>query len=422
MIRSLRFAGLVGAALVSGCLSREDPAPVIQHSLAPPPTGGVMVASATDGSTVLVRPGDTLNRIAQREGLPLRVLIEANGLVPPYGLKAGQTLRRPDQKTYTVQKGDTFASIAQRQGQEAWALAEANGLKAPYPVHVGQRLIIPAPGGAPKLMVASAAVAPSVPPAKAASKALAVRAEPVRPLHDGPVSAATVSSAPRPTVEAAPLDPPPSAKPAEVAAAKPAVTYLQPPKPPTSLIAARAAEMPVLVSPRAEQEEETSRPMGASRARVLTAEPSAHITPAVAKMPRPSHEPPPRAGRHFAWPVKGKVISSYGPQPGGLHNDGFNIAATHGAQVIAAENGVVAYAGADLKGFGNLLLIKHAGGFVTAYAHNDKLLVKRGDTVKRGQAIATVGESGAVTRPQVHFQVRQGAHAIDPRPLMERSS
>ena len=90
--------------------------------------------------------------------------------------------------------------------------------------------------------------------------------------------------------------------------------------------------------------------------------------------------------------------------------------------MIAADNGVVAYAGGDLKGFGNLVLIKHAGGFVTTYAHNEKLMVKRGDKVKRGQVIATVGESGAVTRPQVHFQVRQGAHAVDPRPLMERLS
>jgi murein DD-endopeptidase MepM/ murein hydrolase activator NlpD len=161
-------------------------------------------------------------------------------------------------------------------------------------------------------------------------------------------------------------------------------------------------------------------------------EPEPEVAPvptAYRAMPKPTTaepkatlaEPPPRAGRNFAWPVKGRVISSYGPQPGGLRNDGLNIAASRGDKVIAADNGVVAYAGDDLKGFGNLVLIKHAGGFVTTYAHNDKLMVKRGDKVKRGQMIATVGESGAVTQPQVHFQVRQGAHAVDPRPLMERS-
>lgn len=125
--------------------------------------------------------------------------------------------------------------------------------------------------------------------------------------------------------------------------------------------------------------------------------------------------PPARAASRFLWPVRGRVISNFGPRAGGLHNDGINIAAPKGAPIRAAENGVVAYAGQGLRGFGNLLLIKHSGGWTTAYAHADRLLVRRGDLVKRGQTIGTIGSTGGVTRPQLHFEVRRGARAIDPR-------
>ena len=111
----------------------------------------------------------------------------------------------------------------------------------------------------------------------------------------------------------------------------------------------------------------------------------------------------------------GRVIAGFGPREGGLHNDGINIAAERGTQVRAAENGVVVYAGNELRGFGNLLLIKHADGWTTAYAHADKLLVRRGDRVERGQPIATVGQTGNVDRPQLHFEIRRGPRAVDPR-------
>jgi len=128
--------------------------------------------------------------------------------------------------------------------------------------------------------------------------------------------------------------------------------------------------------------------------------------------------PPPATGKGFVWPVRGKVISNFGAKDKGLHNDGINIAAPMGSPVQAAENGVVAYAGNELRGFGNLLLIKHANGYVTAYAHNGKLLVQRGDKVKKGQPIATVGTTGSVTTPQLHFELRKGKKALDPRKIM----
>jgi len=125
-------------------------------------------------------------------------------------------------------------------------------------------------------------------------------------------------------------------------------------------------------------------------------------------------KPGARAGG-FLWPAKGRLVSGFGPKAKGLHNDGINIGARRGTPVRASENGVVAYAGNELKGFGNLLLIRHSGGWVTAYAHNENLLVKRGQKVRRGQIVARVGSTGSVAMPQLHFELRRGKRAVDPR-------
>jgi murein DD-endopeptidase MepM/ murein hydrolase activator NlpD len=117
----------------------------------------------------------------------------------------------------------------------------------------------------------------------------------------------------------------------------------------------------------------------------------------------------------FIWPVEGRLLSSFGIKEGSaLHNDGLNIAAPMGAAVRAADNGIVAYAGNQIRGFGNMLLIKHSDGFITAYAHTEKLLVSRGDIVSKGQVIARVGKSGGIGVPQLHFEVRKGSLAVDP--------
>ena len=149
-----------------------------------------------------------------------------------------------------------------------------------------------------------------------------------------------------------------------------------------------------------------------------TAAPTQKVTPTQPSPPpqtkAPVDQPPARSGK-FSWPLKGRLLSGFGPKEKGLHNDGINIEAPRGTDVRAAENGVVAYAGNEIRGFGNLLLIKHEGGWVTAYAHNDQLLVKRGDTVQRGQVISKVGSTGSVTSPQLHFELRRGSTAVDPK-------
>ena len=123
---------------------------------------------------------------------------------------------------------------------------------------------------------------------------------------------------------------------------------------------------------------------------------------------------PKRAGSRFTWPVKGRVISRFGAKANGLHNDGINIAVKEGTVVRAADNGVVVYAGNELRGFGNLLLLRHRGGWITAYGHNQTLDVNVGEIVRQGQRIALAGRTGNTSRPQLHFEIRRGRRAVNP--------
>jgi murein DD-endopeptidase MepM/ murein hydrolase activator NlpD len=117
----------------------------------------------------------------------------------------------------------------------------------------------------------------------------------------------------------------------------------------------------------------------------------------------------------FSWPVKGKIISKFGPKSGGLYNDGINIKAAQGAPVKAAEDGVVAYVGSELRGYGNLVIIKHSKGWISAYAHLSKANVKRGDKVKQNSTIGLVGSSGNVKTAQLYFGLRKGRKAVNPQ-------
>jgi murein DD-endopeptidase MepM/ murein hydrolase activator NlpD len=154
----------------------------------------------------------------------------------------------------------------------------------------------------------------------------------------------------------------------------------------------------------------TSEP--AQTAAVLT---PANETPAATTASVKSAEGSPPS---FRWPVKARIIAGFGPRPNGQQNDGINLAVPEGTPVKAAEDGVVAYSGSELKGYGNLVLIRHANGYVTAYAHAKELLVKRGDPIKRGQVIAKSGQTGNVDAPQLHFEIRKGPAPMDPMPML----
>ncbi|MBL6935678.1 MAG: M23 family metallopeptidase [Alphaproteobacteria bacterium] len=273
----------------------------------PPPAAKALTpepAAITGEGEVRVQRGDTLFGIARKHNVPLRDLIEANRLRPPYTLLTGSLLVLPRSRTHTVVAGDTLYSISRRYGVDMSLLARVNRLNPPETIRVGQKLSLPA----------------------------AITASPSGGKTDSSSGAAS----------------------------RQGTSGDSPRKPPSYA------------------------------------------------------PPPPRASSRFHRPLRGQVVGVYGPGKGGLHNDGINILADKGAPVEAAENGVVVYAGNELQGFGNLLLIKHAGGWTSAYAHNDSILVKRGQKVKRGQVVANAGSTGNVSKPQLHFELRRGTRAVDP--------
>ena len=148
----------------------------------------------------------------------------------------------------------------------------------------------------------------------------------------------------------------------------------------------------------------------------VTVKPAAPKPPPAPKpvAPKPAAQPSAGAVRDFIWPVSGNVLKAYGASANGARNDGVNIAAPKGTPIKAAAGGEVVYAGNELAGFGNLILIRHPGGWVTAYAHADTLAVKEGDLVNQGQQVGTVGSTGNVSSPQIHFELRKGKEPVDP--------
>lgn len=136
-----------------------------------------------------------------------------------------------------------------------------------------------------------------------------------------------------------------------------------------------------------------------------------------ANVPRKRFVAPSGTGA-FRWPVEGEVITEFGPAARGVHNDGVNIAALEGAAVRASARGTVAFVGLEIKSFGTLVLVKHDGGIITAYAHLGDVMVREGDVIEAGQQIATVGLSGKVDTPQLHFEIRKSREPVDPRKLI----
>ncbi len=257
---------------------------------------------------VTVQKGDTLYSIARRYNVPIRDMIEANGLRPPYTLNIGRVLKMPNARFHIVEKGDTVYNISKRYDVDMRSLSKLNNIAAPYALRIGQRLVIPG---------------------------------------------SVVSSSTTPT---------------------------------TARKAATASK--------------TSSWKASSAKKKTTRTTTTTVKKRTSK---------------FAWPVQGKVVSNFGPIAKGRNNDGINIKAPLGTPVKAADAGTVAYAGNELRGFGNLILIKHSGGWMTAYAHNDRILVRKGQKVKKGEKISTVGSTGGVSTPQLHFEIRAGKKAVNPK-------
>ncbi len=284
-----------------------------------------------------------------------------------------------------VARGDTVTAIARRHGVTVRALVEANGLESPDRLRVGQLLRLPAPGGytvRPGDSLLGIARRFDIDPQRLARLNRLERPWTLRPgqVLAMPVTPAGGGSVPVPVLRGAPAAGQPEA----------GTDWLG------NILARILPTDPPVPDPPPDDP-------------VAAASRTAAHTPALAHAAQPAREAGP-----LMWPVRGPVISGFGPGGDGLRNDGINIAAPTGTPVLAAGHGEVVLVAEELAGYGTLVLIRHAGGLITAYAHVGRILVREGDTVRRGTTIATVGTSGGVQRPQLHFEVRRGATALDP--------
>lgn len=276
------------------------------------------------------------------------------------------TSRRPivGQGRHLIVPGETLSGLAERYGVPMARLAQGNGIKPPYHVYAGQVLVLPPD-------------ARTSPPESHGGQAVAGRATPPvpEPRRAPRVVVAAVEPAPPPLVVSKP-ETAPAARPIAVAA---------------PVVAAVASSAPAMT----QEEIEATRRAAAAQV-------------------------PPLSASGFLWPVQGPLADHFGERPNGARNDGINILAPQGTPVLAAESGVVVYAGEDIPSFGKMLLIRHADGFTTTYAHNAALRVAVGDLVERGQEIAAVGATGNVSQPQLHFQLRAGTDPVDPVAYLDR--
>jgi murein DD-endopeptidase MepM/ murein hydrolase activator NlpD len=328
---------------------------------------------------------------------PAQPRLETTASVPPRSVAA---TRAPNHGATTIIVGtsDTLEVLARRYNVTPAAILAANGYKGPRVLSPGQQLIIPHPSAT---AAAPAAVAPATKPAVVAAAPAIHLVNPGETLagiaRHNHLSVAELARANN-------LDPSaklrlgsrltvPGAKTAAVTQASPTPAAVQP-------IAATAPATRIAAAG-----------VPAQSARLAQATPTPEEV--AAEAPLKASEAT-GALPTFRWPVRGKVITTYGAKTNGKTNDGINLAVPEGTPVKAAEDGVVAYSGNELKGYGNLVLVRHANGYVTAYAHASELLVKRGDVIKRGQVIAKSGQSGEVGSPQLHFEIRKGSSPVDP--------
>ena len=330
--------------------------------------------------------------------------IEATGTVAPRSVAATHGFGQGG-TTIIVGTSDTLEILSRRYNVSAAAIMQANGYKGPRALSPGQQLIIPHPA-------ASVAAAPALAAPVSKPVAMAIAAPSVHVVNHGDTLLSIARRNHVPVAELAKannLEPSsklrlgmkltvPGAKTAAVA--------------PVAQPVAVAAAQPAVASPP---------PATKMAAATTVPQQTAHLAQATTKLEdAPAAESPVKASEAtgalptFRWPVRGKVITAYGAKANGKANDGINLAVPEGTPVKAAEDGVVAYSGNELKGYGNLVLVRHSNGYVTAYAHASELLVKRGDTIKRGQVIAKSGQSGEVGSPQLHFEIRKGSSPVDP--------
>jgi murein DD-endopeptidase MepM/ murein hydrolase activator NlpD len=379
--------------------------------------GGHKADDSQPTQTVVVKKGDTINSIARGLHTTPKAIMDANPDLRPRAMKIGETIKAPAAasssdksaasdsgadtapargrhgraakakaetsapKSYVIKRGDTLYSIARRHGVTVAELTQANKLRSSSRLHAGQKIDLP---GQPEEAAAPAETPPARTPKTSRHERPSRKIPPAASTQPAP----SPSSAPPASTGVGPGQPIPYSDLSGTHPAPPPAAVYGPPPPPAYT---PPAPTPIPSAPI------TEVPIGPTDAQVAA------------------------AGRgRFIWPVAGNVLSGFGPKPGGQRNDGVDIAAPDGAPVLASAAGDVVYAGNLVPGFGNLVLIKHEDGWVTAYAHLSKTEVKIKDHIVQGAEIGTVGSSGGVDQPQLHFEIRyapsprERARPIDP--------
>ena len=330
-------------------------------------TDGKVIAAHGMYRDYEVQRGDHLDAIARDLNTTRRELIEANHLREPYGLRPGRHLRVPVAKAYVAVSGDTLGGVAKRFGVSLGELSNLNNLPERGRLTPGMFVALPAS------------------------------------FEDHGPGRVTVTEeayeAPRPRAVYRP------GRPVGQSSAADRLERLRAPSQyALAAAAARRAQMPAGGS--------TGVPAYVPRAAVETP----LTTQAMVAL----------AQGRFVWPVRGEILSNFGATGLGQRNDGVDIGAPAGSQVRSVAVGEVVYAGDKVPGFGNLVLIKHSGGWVSAYAHLASVSVHMRDNVYQGQEVGTVGESGGVSQPQLHFELRyasnpsEKARPLDPLLILPR--
>lgn len=335
---------------------------------------------------------------------PARAPIEHTGSTAPRSVAAAPAPApiASNGTTIIVGTSDTLDGLSKRYNVSQAAILQANGYRGPRALSPGQSLIIPRQGA----VAAPAVAAAPARPAAAATTHYVNRGDSLMSIsrkNNVPVAELARANGLSPSAQLK-LGSKITVPAARTAAAAPVASAPAPLGAPSTIAAAPVGAV-------------TTAP-----ARLAAAEPQqkARLASATATPDEAAPEAPTKAAEAtgalptFRWPVRGRVATGYGAKTNGKSNDGINIAVPEGTPVKAAEDGVVAYAGNELKGYGNLVLVRHSNGYVTAYAHASELMVKRGENIKRGQVIMKSGQSGEVGSPQLHFEIRKGSSPVDP--------
>ncbi|MBX9621886.1 MAG: peptidoglycan DD-metalloendopeptidase family protein [Alphaproteobacteria bacterium] len=375
--------------------------------------------SAAPEKKIVTGPDDTVYGIAYNNGIPTRSLIAANNLKPPYTLKAGQVLIVPLPNQHIAGQGETVESIAEIYAINVDVLAHENNITTPSYIAPGTVLSIPARNTE---TLATALKVPEEINTSSLAPLPLVKSE-AGPSSLDPLSAAkdTASNVALPDDLAQ-----------ELAAEKgaTAASAASTPAPLMNNLAEKKEKGAAAASKKKEENEKPSKEAMKEKPQKeekISKKEAAKEEKVVSKKEEPKEEK--KAAKNednteaaskdvaFAWPVQGEILKKFAA---GGKNDGINIKVAKGTPVKAAAAGTVMYAGNELKGFGNLLLLKHQDGWVTAYAHNSELLVKKGDNVKQGQEIAKSGTpEGDAEQPQLHFEIRKVKQPIDPLTKLE---